>query len=89
MYADVMGDGERTMSKLLLEIKVNLEGRDIAKVYQLCDELKVNIDECHMDKTITSRIGAIASIAQPSTSNLTLNDRILEIDDLIDILNSK
>ncbi len=83
-----MEDNEKIIASQLLEIKNNLENRDIAKVYQLCDELKMNVKKYSINKAITPRINTIADIAQPSTSNLTLNDRIREIDDIIDILNS-
>ncbi|QMU55110.1 MAG: hypothetical protein GKS07_09600 [Nitrosopumilus sp.] len=84
-----MGQNENIIVQQLQDIKSNLESRDIAKVYQLCDELKVAIDRYHADESITSRIKIIAEIAQPSTSNLTLNDRVREIDALMDILNAK
>ena len=84
-----MGQNENIMAQQLRDIKINLESRDIAKVYQLCDQLKVTIKRYHVDESITSRIKIIADIAQPSTSNLTLNDRVSEIDTLIDILNTE
>ena len=82
-----MGQNENIISHLLQDIKNNLESRDIAKVYHLCDELKTAINRYPVDESIASRIKIIAEIAQPSTSNLTLNDRVREIDALIDILN--
>ena len=84
-----MGQNENVIVQQLQDIKSNLESRDIAKVYQLCDELKVTIDRYRVDESVTSRIKIIADIAQPSTSNLTLNDRVREIDTLIGILNTK
>jgi hypothetical protein len=84
-----MGQNENVIVQQLQYIKSNLESRDIAKVYQLCDELKVTIDRYRVDESVTSRIKIIADIAQPSTSNLTLNDRVREIDALIGILNTK
>jgi hypothetical protein len=84
-----MGQNEDIMAQQLQEIKINLESRDIGKVYQLCDKLKVTIEKYHVDESITPRIKIIADIAQPSTSNLTLNDRVREIDTLIDILNAE
>jgi hypothetical protein len=82
-----LGHGENIIAKQLLDIRINLENRDIVKVCQLCDELKINIERYQVDKSIRSRIKIITDIAQPSTSNLTLNDRIQEIDVLIDSLN--
>ena len=82
-----MGQRETIIAQQLQDIKTSLESRDIAKVYQLCDLLKINIAQYHGDKSTIHRIKTIADIAQPSTSNLTLNDRIKEIDDLISILN--
>ena len=84
-----MGQNENVIVQQLQYIKSNLESRDIAKVYQLCDELKVTIDRYRVDVSVTSRIKIIADIAQPSTSNLTLNDRVREIDTLIGILNTE
>jgi len=84
-----MGENESIISQQLHDIKINLETRDIAKVYQLCDQLKVSIERYNVDKSISSRIKIVAEIAQPSTSNLTLNDRVREIDDLIDILKAE
>ncbi len=84
-----MGQNENVIAHELQKIKINLENRDIAKVYQLCDELKSNISEYRVDESLTPRIETIANIAQPSTSNLTLNDRVQEIDELISILHSK
>ena len=84
-----MGQNENVIVQQLQYIKSNLESRDIAKVYQLCDELKVTIDRYRVDEFVTSRIKIIADIAQPSTSNLTLNDRVKEIDTLIGILNTE
>lgn len=84
-----MGQNENVIVQQLQDIKSNLESRDIAKVYQLCDELKVTIDRYRVDESVTSRIKIIADIAQPSTSNLTLNDRVREIDTLIGILNTE
>ena len=83
-----MGQGETIIAKQLQDIKTNLESRDIAKVYQLCDLLKINIEKYQGNKSITHRMKIIADIAQPSTSNLTLNDRVKEIDALISILNA-
>jgi hypothetical protein len=84
-----MGPSETIIAHQLQDIKISLESRDIAKVYQLCDLLKINIDQYHGEESITHRIKIIADIAQPSTSNLTLNDRIQEIDSLVSILNSR
>jgi hypothetical protein len=84
-----MGQNENIMAQQLQDIKINLESRDIVKVYQLCDELQVTIKRYHVDESITPRIKIIADITQPSTSNLTLNDRVSEIDTLIDILNTE
>ena len=47
------------------------------------------IKRYHVDESINPRIKIITDIAQPSTSNLTLNDRVREIDTLIDILNAE
>ena len=82
-----MGQNEIHIGQKLQDIKINLESRDIAKVYQLCDLLKIDIGQYPVDESIIHRIKIIADIAQPSTSNLTLNDRIQEIDALICILN--
>jgi hypothetical protein len=84
-----MGQNEVIIAQQLQQIKRNLESRDIAKMYQLCDELKINIEKYHVDESVASRIKIIADIAQPSTSNLTLNDRVKEIEDLVDILSTK
>ena len=84
-----MGQNENVIVQQLQDIKSNLESRDIVKVYQLCDELKVTINRYRVDESVTSRIKIIADIAQPSTSNLTLNDRVREIDTLIGILNTE
>ncbi len=82
-----MGQNEIIIRQKLQDIKINLESRDIAKVYQLCDLLKIDIERYPVEESIIHRIKIIADIAQPSTSNLTLNDRIQEIDALICILN--
>lgn len=84
-----MGQNENSLSQQLNDIKINLENRDIAKVYHLCDQLKISIEKYNIDKSITSRIKIVADIAQPSTSNLTLNDRVREIDVLIGVLNTE
>ena len=84
-----MGHNEVILGKQLQNIKINLESRDIAKVYQLCDLLKVNIERYPVEQSTTQRIKIIADIAQPSTSNMTLNDRVKEIDALISILNTR
>ena len=81
-----MGVNENIIAQQLTDIKDNLEDRDIGKVFQLCDELKMNIEEYPVDESIISRLKTIADIPEPSTSNLSLNDRIKEIDELIDIL---
>ena len=57
-----MGQNENVIVQQLQDIKSNLEGRDIAKVYQLCDELKVTIDRYRVDESITSRIKIIARL---------------------------
>ena len=83
-----MGQNENIMAQQLQDIKINLESRDIAKVYQLCDKVQVTIKKYHIDESITPKIKIITDIAQPSTPYLTLNDRVREIDTLIDILNA-
>ena len=47
-----MGQNENIMAQQLQDIKINLESRDIAKVYQLCDKLKVTIKRYHVDELI-------------------------------------
>ena len=84
-----MREEDSMVVQKLQAIKSNLENRDIAKVYQLCDELKIIMDKYQISESVRPRIKTISEIAQPSTSNLTLNDRVMEIDALVDIMNAE
>ena len=84
-----MREEDSMVVQKLQAIKSNLENRDIAKVYQLCDELKIIMDKYQISESIRPRIKTISEIAQPSTSSLTLNDRVMEIDALVDIMNAE
>ena len=84
-----MGVNENIIVQHLADIKNYLDERDIAKVYQECDLLKKHIDEYPVDSKLISRLIQIALIPEPSTSNLSLNDRIDEIDELIGLLTPK
>jgi len=84
-----MGINENIIAQHLADIRNYLNERDIAKVYQECESLKINIDKYPVDPKLISRLRQIASIPEPSTSNLSLNDRMGEIDELRDILGPK
>ena len=84
-----MGVNESIIVQHLTDIKNYLNERDIAKVYQECDLLKKNIDEYPVNSKLISRLRQISLIPEPSTSNLSLNDRMDEIDELIELLTPK
>ena len=81
-----MAKNERIIAQDLAEIKHAIQTQDTVKLNELCKILGREIKKYPVKPNITDRLEHVSGYTESSTLNMSVDEKVKEVRDLIDIL---